>query len=193
MPQTLYADDFLSGGFADAPRDAARAFRACLEAMARPGRVQAVTGAQPPAPLSPAAGAVVLTLVDASTPLWIAPSLATEAVRGWIAFHCGAPLCAPEDAAFALTTWGEAPLAALPVGTPEYPDRAATLIVETEALTPPTHRLTGPGIETRQDARLPASPFWAENRAIFPLGLDAFFTCGDAICALPRSTVTEVL
>ena len=40
----------LQGGFADPAHEAARAFRACLDAMARPGTIHAVTGAQPPAP-----------------------------------------------------------------------------------------------------------------------------------------------
>ncbi len=42
-------DDALSCGFADAPIDAARAFRAALEAMARPGTIHDVAGALPPA------------------------------------------------------------------------------------------------------------------------------------------------
>ena len=44
-------DDALSGGFTDAPVEAARAFRAALEAMARPGSLHEVTGAEAPAPL----------------------------------------------------------------------------------------------------------------------------------------------
>ena len=47
----------MDGGFADPPREAAQAFRAALQALARPGRIEAVAGAQPPAPASPAAGA----------------------------------------------------------------------------------------------------------------------------------------
>lgn len=185
------SSDALLGGFADPARDAARAFRACLEAIARPGRIQRIEGAAPPAPLSPAAGAVLMTLADAATPIWLAPSVATEAVRAWIAFHCGAPVGAPEDAVFAVARWEEAPLHALPIGTPEYPDRAATLIVEVEALSPATHRLTGPGIETTETARLPGGGWHAANAALFPLGLDAYFTCGDQLSALPRSTKTE--
>ena len=45
----------LSGGFADPPADAAHAFRAIMQAMARPGTIHDVTGARPPAPLSIAA------------------------------------------------------------------------------------------------------------------------------------------
>ena len=56
--------DALTGGFADAPRDAARAFRAALNALARPGRIEMLAGAVPPAPLSVAAGTLLLTLAD---------------------------------------------------------------------------------------------------------------------------------
>ncbi|MCR9112897.1 MAG: phosphonate C-P lyase system protein PhnH, partial [Rhodobacteraceae bacterium] len=51
----------LTGGFADTPVDAARAFRAVMSAIARPGRIETVAGAVPPAPLSVAAGTLILT------------------------------------------------------------------------------------------------------------------------------------
>ena len=64
--------DTLDGGFADPATDAAHAFRAVMEAMARPGTLREITGATPPAPLSPAAGAAILTLCDTDTPLHLA-------------------------------------------------------------------------------------------------------------------------
>ena len=57
--------DTLTGGFADPATDAAHAFRSVMEAMARPGTHSGISRVQhPPAPLSPAAGAVLLTLCD---------------------------------------------------------------------------------------------------------------------------------
>ena len=48
-----------------------------------------------PAPLDPATAAVLLTLVDNETPLWLDPAVA--AARDWLAFHCGASIVdAPE-------------------------------------------------------------------------------------------------
>lgn len=186
--------DILSGGFTEAPQQAARAFRACLEAMARPGRIQRIEGANPPAPLSPAAGAVLLTLVDTTTPLYLAPSHDLPVVRQWIAFHCGAPLAEPAQAVFALGSWAALqPLSAFPIGTPQYPDRSTTPIVEMEALSLPNAMLRGPGIEDRQPARLPEIEGLAANRKLFPLGHDFFFTAGFEIAALPRSTEPEAL
>lgn len=179
----------LQGGFADPAPEAARAFRAILDAMARPATIAHVTGARPPAPLSPAAGVVLLTFADATTPLYLAPSHDRAQVRDWIAFHTGAPPAAPAEATFAFGDWpGLTPLDRFPAGTPEYPDRSATLIVEVPALAPATHRLTGPGIRDTAALRLPG------DRPIrFPLGLDLILTCGDSLACLPRSTTTEAL
>lgn len=184
----------LSGGFADPAQDSARAFRACLQAMARPGRIQQTTGTMPPAPLSPAAGAVLLTLVDATTPVFIGASHDTPAVRQWIAFHCGAPIVAQADAAFALGTWDALqPVDAFAIGTAEYPDRSVTLIVECPSLDAPNARLAGPGVETTQDARLPHIAAFQANATLFPLGFDCFFTAGHGLTGLPRSTKVEAI
>jgi len=184
---------YLDGGFADPPREAARAFRAALQAMARPGRIETVTSAAPPAPCSVAAGALVLTLCDATTPLFLAPSHDTEALRGWIAFHTGAPIAAREDAMFALGTWDTlGPLGHYRIGTSEYPDRAATLIVEMDALKADGAALRGPGIKDVSRLNLPEIAAFQANRRQFPLGFDCYFTCGDRMAGLPRSTrVTE--
>ena len=182
----------LDGGFGDPARDGARAFRAALQAMARPGRIETVTGAVPPPPASPAAGALLLTLCDSATPLHLAPSHDTEAVRGWITFHTGAPFTGPETAMFALGSWEALnPVSRFSVGTAEYPDRGATLIVEVAALSAAGATLTGPGIETEAQLSLPETAAFAANRRRFPLGFDTYLTCGDRLAGLPRSTRVE--
>ena len=179
----------LEGGFADPPVEAARAFRAALEAMARPGTIWQVSGAAPPAPLSPAAGALLLTLADTETPVYLAGAADCAGVRGWVAFHTGAPLVGPEAAIFALGTWEAlGPLTRYPAGTPDYPDRSTTLIVEMPALRTEGTTLRGPGIRDRAALNLPDPAALATNAARFPLGLDFYFCAGDRIAALPRST-----
>ncbi|WP_118133982.1 phosphonate C-P lyase system protein PhnH [Oceanicella sp. SM1341] len=182
----------LSGGFADTARDAARAFRAVLDAMARPGSIHEMAGAAPPAPLSPAAGAVALTLCDPETPVWLAPSLATPEVEGWLRFHTGAPLGPREAAQFAFGSWEElAPLTDFPIGTAEFPDRSATLVVGLPGLAPAGARLTGPGIREAAALSLPEAEAFARNAALYPLGLDFIFTAGSRLAALPRTTRVE--
>lgn len=181
--------DALQGGFATPPTDAARAFRGIMNVMARPGLIETVTGAMPPAPLSIAAGTALMTLCDADTPVYLAGATNTPAMRDWIAFHLAAPLTGPADCSFAVGTWDALlPLDPYPIGTPDYPDRSATLIVELDALSASGTRLTGPGIRDTAALPLPDPTALVQNAAQFPLGFDVIFTCGDRIAALPRST-----
>ncbi len=179
----------LSGGFASPATDAAHAFRAVMEAMARPGTLHHLAGVQPPAPLSPAAAAVLLTLCDVDTPICLGGAHDCDGLRRWIAFHTGAPLVGAADCAFALGAWEDLqPLSAYPEGTPEYPDRSATLIVELPRLSADGATLQGPGIADRAALSLPDLAAFQSNAARFPLGLDFIFTSGDLVAALPRST-----
>lgn len=182
----------LQGGFAEAPVQSARAFRQILEAMARPGTIHRVAGAQPPAPLSVAAGVTLLTLCDPTTGLHLAGAADCPMVRDWVTFHIGAPLVAAEAADFALGCWEALqPVTRFRIGRPDYPDRSATLIVETDRLVNHGPALTGPGIETATWVNLPETAAFRANRALFPLGFDCLFTAGDRIAGLPRSTRVE--
>ena len=179
----------LSGGF-DAPAvQSAHAFRAVMEAMARPGQIQEILGAEPPNTLSNAAGSVLLTLCDTDTPIYLAGDADNEDVRAWLAFHTGAPLTGPSHAMFAVGAWDALmPLSAYPIGTSEYPDRSATLIVESPELAAAGARLCGPGIKSQAALSLPEVAAFQSNQALFPLGLDFIFTSGDQLAALPRTT-----
>lgn len=190
------AAEALDGAFADAPAEAARAFRAALDAMARPGTLHAAEGARPPAPLPAAAGGLALTLVDAETPVWLAPALRGGAVEGWLRFHCNAPLdAAPEQAAFAFGPAAalRAALDRFAIGTPDYPDRSTTLVALLDAFVGAEAELTGPGI--RGIARLALGPARADvlalaapNAALFPQGRDLFLAAEGRLAALPRTT-----
>ncbi len=182
----------LTGGFAEAPQDAARAFRAVMNVMARPGLIEVLTGAEPPAPMSRAAGTLALTLLDGNTPVHLAGALDCPDLRDWITFHTGAPFAGREHAAYAFGEWDDLlPLNGYPIGNPEYPDRGTTLVVEMPALETTGATLRGPGIKDTAALNLPDPAALQANAMQFPLGLDFFFTCGDRIAALPRSTKVE--
>jgi alpha-D-ribose 1-methylphosphonate 5-triphosphate synthase subunit PhnH len=179
--------------FADPVLGAQAAFRAILDAMSRPGRIQRVAAIAPPAPLAPAAAAAMLALADPATPAW---TDAGEAARAWLAFHAGCPFVeAPGEAAFVLATGAPPPLAALHAGTDEEPERGATLILQVTALAEGGGwRLTGPGIA--REHRLAVSGLapdfatrWAEQRGLFPRGVDVILCAGDALAALPRTVL----
>ncbi len=182
-----------SPGFADPVLDAQASFRAVLQAMSRPGQVQRVPHLpELPPGLSPAAAAVLLTLVDAETRLRLNAGAAAEA---WVRFHCGAPLAPAGAAQFVLDP--EAGLLALDPGTEEEPERGATLILEVAALEEGRGwRLTGPGIREEHRLLVAGAPpgfvaDWAANRARTPCGVDVILCAGDAIAALPRSVAIE--
>ncbi|WP_120634382.1 phosphonate C-P lyase system protein PhnH [Ruegeria sp. EL01] len=178
-----------SGGFQNAPVDAAHAFRAAMTVMARPGEIRRLTGSEPPAPLSVAAGTLLLTLCDPETKVHLAGATDTYTVRKWLTFHTGAPFVPASEADFAVGTWDAlGPLNAYRIGTPEYPDRSATLIVEGDRLHQRNAVLKGPGIKDVAHLSLPDIGAMQANAALYPLGCDFFFTSGDQIAALPRST-----
>ncbi|MEO0683166.1 MAG: phosphonate C-P lyase system protein PhnH [Pseudomonadota bacterium] len=191
--------DALGGGYADPPRDAARAFRAILDAMARPGVVTRTTGAAPPAPFGAAMGAAALTLADPDAPVWLAEDWAGAELRGWIGFHCGAPILAdPGAAMFAFGPAGAlAPADRFALGTPENPHLSATLICGVSGFEGPGLRLSGPGVDGA--AHLPLSDgdraavlaLLAPQRGLFPLGRDLILCADDRIAAIPRSTRVE--
>jgi alpha-D-ribose 1-methylphosphonate 5-triphosphate synthase subunit PhnH len=183
-------------GFADPVGQAQASFRAVLDAMARPGTlVQAGQGLIPPAPLDPATGAVLLTLVDHETSVWL--DTASAGARDWIAFHCGAGFTdAWPQADFALAL-ALPDLTTLSPGTHEQPETAATLILQVGSLTEGArYRLRGPGlraINTLLVSGLPADfvEIWQRNRAGFPLGVDLVLCAGTTLAALPRSVTVE--
>ncbi len=183
-------------GFAEPVADAQACFRALLDAMARPGRVHEVGAAlTPPAPLAPASAAVLLSLADHDTPLWLDPDAAAS--REWIAFHCGAPVTAvPKACTFALAL-SLPDLAALPAGSHEAPENSATLILQVRAFgTGRRFRLDGPGLHEPTVLAIDGLPshfasVWQQNRALFPRGVDIVLCAGALLAALPRSVTVQ--
>lgn len=171
--------------------ESAHQFRSLMTAMATPGTFHHMEAEAAPG-VSPAATSVLLTLVDQDTSVYVPERLASSEFKSWLAFHTGARLCPKAQADFALGSAEELmPLSEFKMGTEEYPDQSCTLIVDGwQALEPVTAK--GPGIESQVRINLPvAAEFVAANR-YYPLGLDSFFTDGDQLFALPRSTRIEV-
>ena len=116
-------------GFAEPVADAQAVFRAVLDAMARPGTIRDV-GARPgaPAPLGMAMAAVLLTLADAETPVWLAPSFA--GAGDWVRFHCGARVVGDAAEAVFVAAQGLPDLGGLACGTDEEPQGSATVLLQ---------------------------------------------------------------
>jgi len=184
-------------GFADPVLDAQRCFRAVLEAMSRPGTLhRAGTGLRAPPPLAPATAAVLLTLADGDTPVWLAPPFADA--REWISFHCGAVITPGiADATFAVAA--EPPdLATLNTGSDEIPEDGATLILQVRGFDRGEKlRVAGPGLAVPATVAVDGLPAgfiaaWDANHALYPRGVDLILCAGERLAAFPRSLrITE--
>ncbi|MBI1204104.1 MAG: phosphonate C-P lyase system protein PhnH [Rhodopseudomonas sp.] len=172
------------------------AFRAVMNCMARPGTIATLKGIAAPAPFTPATAALVKSLADYDSPIWLDASFsAAPETADWIRFHTGAPLTAdPAKAAFALIADPQAmpALTQFAQGSEEYPDRSTTLIIQVTSFSGPAFELTGPGIKTSRVIAIQSLPanfidLMADNRELFPRGVDLILTAGTAIAALPRS------
>jgi alpha-D-ribose 1-methylphosphonate 5-triphosphate synthase subunit PhnH len=178
------------------------AFRAMMDVFARPGTVKPLTpAAAAPPPLSATAAAVALTVLDYETPVWLDAPLAQSAqVADWIRLRAGARVTSdPSEAAFAFIA---DPIHApafdgFSLGTPEYPDRSATLVLQVESFgTGQRLLLAGPGIADVQSfSAQPLPPDFppriAANRALFPRGVDVILVSPDAVAELPRSVASK--
>jgi alpha-D-ribose 1-methylphosphonate 5-triphosphate synthase subunit PhnH len=177
-------------------------FRAVMDVFARPGTVKPLPPAVgTPPPLSATAAAVALAMLDYETPVWLDPPLAqSPQVADWIRLQAGAPVTSdPGRASFAFIA---DPLHApafdtFSLGTPEYPDRSATLVLQVEGFgTGQRLPLSGPGIPgVRSFSAQPLPPDFpariAANRALFPRGIDVVLVSANSVAALPRSVALQ--
>jgi alpha-D-ribose 1-methylphosphonate 5-triphosphate synthase subunit PhnH len=189
MPATAFPEPVLAS---------AAVFRAVMDAFARPGEVRPLTGAAaPPSPLSAAAAALAMTMLDYETPVWLDAALSEyPRVGDWIRLHTGARVTSdPRQAAFAFLAdpAGAPAFDAFSLGTAEYPDRSTTLVFQVQGFgTGEALSLSGPGIadvRSFSSEPLPADfqARLAANRTLFPRGVDVILVSPDAVAALPRS------
>lgn len=185
----------LAAGFPDGVHDAQQAFRAVLDALARPGQIRVIGPALPGVALGGAMARLLLSLCDDDTPVWWQCDGA--GLPHWLRFHVGASVAdAPGAASFAaITDLGQGlTLADFAAGTAAAPEFSTTLLIELPSLTDgPMLAWHGPGIQGVQGVGLQGLPvdFWTQwqaNHAAFPQGLDIIFTCGERALGLPRTT-----
>jgi alpha-D-ribose 1-methylphosphonate 5-triphosphate synthase subunit PhnH len=186
-------------GFTDPVGQATQVFRALLSAMAQPARASHINldlarvGGAYPASL-----AILLTLADTDTPVCLLGSAELE-LATFLRFHCGCPVTDdPRHAALGLIS---EPLLAcrafeFPIGSGEYPDTSATIILEVSSLVAgPRRTLKGPGIRSSVEfAPAVHAEFWSAwhtNTQLYPCGVDVIFACANQIAALPRSSRLE--
>lgn len=188
----------VEGGFTDPVLEAQSAFRALMHAMAEPGTVQSFDlSLSAPAPMTASVAAVICTLCDADTPIWLDCNLAQSSdVYGWIGFHTGAPIVDTSlDARFCVLSGTDAllPLDRFAVGTDAYPDRSATLVAHVPQFdTGPRWHMSGPGIAGKRLRQLggldePFAEAWETNGALFPRGVDVVLAGPEGVLALPRT------
>jgi alpha-D-ribose 1-methylphosphonate 5-triphosphate synthase subunit PhnH len=189
----------LPAGFADKVLSAQSTFRSVMDAMARPGSVQRIeAAARTPAAMMRGTAAIVLTLFDHDTPVWLDSLMSeTSDVAKWLKFHTSAPVIGDcSICSFAILGDAKAlpDLGRFSFGSNEYPDRSTTLILQVASLTHGcTYELRGPGIDgsaVLQAAIEPSDLFeqLAINVPLFPRGIDVVLVHDDAIVAIPRTT-----
>lgn len=192
----------IPAGFARPVFESQGTFRVILEAMSRPGRaVKIPVQAGGPAAWPGSLSALVLTLCDMDTPLWLDASANTPEALRFLRFHCGCPVVAePAHAAFAVMLGAQdmISLGEFALGSAEYPEKSSTVLLYSpllgqggEAL-----RIHGPGVEG--EAQMPRSWLpnnfveqWLVNGGLFPRGVDVILVGNDAIAGLPRTLKME--
>lgn len=190
-------DLVIDGGFADPVMAGQRAFKAVMDALARPGTIQRLPGeAQPPTPLPQGLAEIALTLCDHDSPVWLDAELVSEkAVSDWLRFHTGATLMnEPGEADFAFVVGALPPLETFALGSDEYPDQSTTIVLALPSLTTgPALALRGPGV--KESAIISPAGLggdfltqWAENREQFPRGIDLLLVGPEGLIGLPRTT-----
>lgn len=190
----------VSPGFADPVFESQAAFRGCLSALTTPGTLVNLGVELDSLPgVHAAAGSLLLALLDQDTRLWLSPGVADSRIATSLKFHTGCSMAAaPGEADFALVAGADElpPLDAFSAGSQEYPERSATVVLQVPAILQSGWRLSGPGIRGEARLSIPAlgDEFlgqWERNRARFPRGIDLYFSSGERLCGLPRTTRIE--
>lgn len=193
----------LPPGFAAPGPDTQAVFRCALQALSRPGRcftlpAQSCRSLAPPARISVALAALMLTLLDSETRVWLAPSLEQPLLRSWLGFHTGAEMArSPAAARFVVAHASDLTpelWAGLERGSDESPQDSTTVLLDVPLLAEGSGLvLQGPGVADTQRLQVRGvhADIWRERQAdqrLYPLGVDLLLCCGPQVAGLPRST-----
>ncbi|MGI9277669.1 MAG: phosphonate C-P lyase system protein PhnH [Endozoicomonas sp.] len=197
----------LQPGFSDPVTQAQQCFRHILKAMSEPGLIRQIkAGMNTLGKIDAASFAVLQTLVDNDTLLWLAPAFNQSRIRKNLSFHCGCPVIdSPEQAHFLLATGSEElnPEQCSP-GNAVRPDDAATVLLQVDSI---RHEfpsggcgltLKGPGIPGQRQLFVSGlGQHWQDWLQVrhqhFPLGMDLILCAGDSLCALPRAVQVAIM
>jgi len=192
----------IPAGFSRPVFESQSTFRAVLQAMANPGRtVPMPIAAQGPQGWPGTMAALVLTLCDMDTPLWLDPVARTAEALRFLRFHCGSPVCdRPREAAFAVVM--DPPvmpgLDGFHLGDAEYPERSTTVLLWSPGIGSSGRgaRIHGPGVDGLGELPLEWLPEsfcgqWRSNAGLFPCGVDIVLVGAEAIVGLPRTLKVE--
>lgn len=195
----------IPAGFSRPVFESQSTFRAVLQAMANPGRTVPVpVTAQGPQGWSGSMAALVLTLCDMDTSIWLDPTAASPEALRFVRFHCGSPQAsAPHEAAFAVVLEPKdmPALRAFTPGTAEFPERSSTVLLWSANLGQAgsgarASNIQGPGIDGRGELPLHWLPEgfveqWRANAGLFPCGVDVILVGPEAVVGLPRTVTME--
>ncbi|MDR1656172.1 MAG: phosphonate C-P lyase system protein PhnH [Deltaproteobacteria bacterium] len=201
----MHPEKVMAPGLGDPVAAGQIIFRQALTAMSRPATARKVDfyplfRTAPPLPMVTAA--LVMTLADSQTPLWLSPSL--KEAQSWLNFHLSAEISNNLSTAQFVVCGSPEELprfSELTRGTDRRPDLSATVIIS-KALNSPEDKIIaanniepwawGPGLK---NPRPFSGPFltpnfwsdWQENTALYPMGVDVFLTGDNLLAGLPRS------
>jgi alpha-D-ribose 1-methylphosphonate 5-triphosphate synthase subunit PhnH len=177
----------------DPVRDTQAIFRTLLESMAWPGRIHHVPVEAHGAPGNAWAAAVLIALLDHETSL-----AADEATQRFVGARTGARSALASEADFVLAD-ETIRLRELRMGSLEFPDDSATLVLLVDELTKRGRvHLTGPGIETERSLHISdvRAELWQERaqmERLYPRGIDLLaIDKAGKLAAIPRSTHVRV-
>lgn len=188
----------MQAAFQTPVHDSQHSFRLILQAMSEPGVKVTLPSVEANVSLQPATLAILLTLIDQDTRLWLDEAAQQQSLSEYLSFHCSAVLM--DDSQFAdfaviTNTSSGVDFGRFYLGSEENPHESTTVIIQT-VFQGERSRLVGPGIEHCRELPLGLPRYVLAQRqalsSLMPCGIDLILVDGQDMIALPRTTQIEV-